>query len=77
MFRHFPRPLPRPFSPLLHLQVATMLRTLTHGRAPGDDSDIEPTQAMYSTILVILQASTGVTSVGCVGVVNVQWGGQT
>lgn len=34
-----------------------MLRTLAHGRAADDGSTIGGTQAMYSTILVILQAS--------------------
>lgn len=35
-----------------------MLRALTHGRNANDESEIGPTQAMYSTILVILQASS-------------------
>ena len=63
-----PPPLPPPLPPFhslsFSLQVANMLRTLTHGRAADDDSDLGPTQAMYSTILVILQASIGVQSVG-------------
>ncbi|CAM9298178.1 unnamed protein product [Scytosiphon promiscuus] len=39
-------------------RVANMLRALTHGRSADGDSEIGPTHAMYSTILVILQASS-------------------
>lgn len=47
-------------SAMFSLQVANMLRALAHGRAADAEFEIGATQAMYSTILVVLQVRSGV-----------------